>query len=98
MMAKDALERSVTVEVAGQRLTLRTDADDGYVASLAELVNQKMGEVRASSRTLSTHVVAMMAALKIADDLIQARNQESELRRKVREKSQRILALLETRD
>ena len=76
-------------------MTLRTDAEDEYVASLAELVNRKIGEVKASSRTLSTHVLAVLAALQLADDLIQAREKEAELRRKVREKSQRILSLLE---
>jgi cell division protein ZapA (FtsZ GTPase activity inhibitor) len=76
-------------------MTLRTDADDAYVAALAEVVNQKIGEVKASSRTLSTHVLAVMAALQLADDLIQARKRETELRRKVKEKSQKILALLE---
>lgn len=89
------MKRSVTVDVAGQKLTLRTDAEDEYVASLAEIVNRKIGEVKASSRTLSTHVLAVLAALQLADDLIQARKKEAELRQKVREKSQRILSLLE---
>ncbi len=89
------MKRSVTVDVAGQKLQLRTDADEAYVASLAEYVNEKIGEVKASSRTYSTHVLAVLAALNIADDLFQIRRRESELRRQVREKSQRILELLE---
>jgi cell division protein ZapA len=91
------VKRSVTVEVAGQRLTLRTDADEGYVESLAEFVNEKLGEVKASSRTSSTHVVALLtlAALQIADDLFEARRKEADFRRRVREKSRRILELLE---
>ena len=93
------MKRSVVVEVAGQKLSLRTDADEGYIRSLAELVNEKIAEVKASSstrtRTLSTHVVTVLCALEIADDLMKARRRERELRARVREKSQRILELIE---
>jgi cell division protein ZapA (FtsZ GTPase activity inhibitor) len=92
----DAVKRSVTVEVAGQRLQLRTDAEDAYVTALAEYVNVKIGEIKASSRTYSTHVLAVLAALHIADDLFQVRRRESELREQVRERSRRILELLKT--
>jgi cell division protein ZapA (FtsZ GTPase activity inhibitor) len=88
------VKRSVTVEVAGQKMTLRTDAEEAYVSSLADIVNRKIGEVKASSRALSTHVLAVMAALSIADDLLQAKQSEADLRRRVREKSKRILELL----
>lgn len=89
------MKRSVTVEVAGQKLTLRTDADEAYVKSLAEYVTGKMGEVKASSRTFSTQVLAVLAALQIADDLFQTRQRERDLRDRVRERSQRILDILE---
>jgi cell division protein ZapA len=90
-----AVKRSITVEVAGHKLQLRTDAEEGYVTSLAAYVNDKIGEIKASSRTYSTHVLAVLAALHIADDLFQMRRRESELRQKVRDKSKRILELLE---
>ena len=90
------MKRSVTVDVAGQKLQLRTDADERYVASLAEFVSEKIGEVKASSRTFSTSIVAVLAALNIADELFQLREREAELRRRVREKSERLLELLES--
>jgi cell division protein ZapA len=90
------VKRSVVVEVAGQKLSLRTDADEGYIQSLAGLVNEKMAEVKASSRTLSTHVLAILTALEIADDLEKLRKREAELRRRVRDKSRRILELIES--
>jgi cell division protein ZapA len=93
------LKRSVTVEVAGQKLSLRTDADEEYVRSLAELVNAKISEVKAPSssggRTLSTHALAILAALNLADELFQAQRGHAELRRQVREKAKRLDALLD---
>ncbi len=82
------MKRTVTVEVAGQKLQIRTDADEDYLSSLAGYVNEKIGEVKASTRTYSTHMLAVLAALRITDDLFQ-------LRRQVRERSKRMLELLE---
>jgi cell division protein ZapA len=99
MKIGDAVKRSVTVEVAGQKFTLRTEADDEYIQGLAAFVNQKIAEVRAPSssggRTLSTHALAILAALNIADELFQARSSQDELKQRVREKAKRIGALLD---
>jgi cell division protein ZapA len=95
----DSGKRSVTVEVAGQKFTLRTDADDEYVRSLAEYVNGKIAEMKAPSssggRTLSTHALAILAALNIADELFQVRNGHVELKKRVRDKARRLDELLD---
>jgi len=93
------VKRSVTVEVAGQKLTLRTEAGEEYLHALAAFVNDKIAEVKTSTRTFSTHALAILAALNIADELFQARDQASkekdELKKRVREKAQRIGELLD---
>jgi cell division protein ZapA len=89
------VKRSVTVEVAGQKLTLRTDAGEEYLHALAAFVNEKIAEVKTSTRTFSTHALAILAALNIADELFQAREQKDDLRKRVREKAQRIGELLD---
>jgi len=89
----------VTVEVAGQKLTLRTDAGEDYLHALAAFVNDKIAEVKTSTRTFSTHALAILAALNIADELFQARDrarkETDELKKRVREKAQRIGELLD---
>jgi cell division protein ZapA len=89
------VKRSVTVEVAGQKYSLRTDADEAYVRSLARFVTEKIGEAKTSSRTVATQSLAILAALHIADDLFQARRKSDGLKKRVREKSQLILEFLE---
>ena len=89
-------KQSVTVEVAGQKLSLRTDADEAYVRSLARYVTDKLMEVKSgSSRAVSTYSLAILVAMNIADDLFQERESARTLRRRVREKSRTILDLLE---
>lgn len=92
------MKRQVTVEVAGQKFSLKTDGDEEYIQSLACFVTEKISEVKASTRTFSTHALAILAALNIADELFQSREAGAELRRRVREKSERLLALLEGMD
>jgi cell division protein ZapA (FtsZ GTPase activity inhibitor) len=73
----------VTVEVAGQKLTLRTDAGEECRHALAAFVNEKIAEVKNSTRTFSTHALAILAALNIADERFQAREQKDELKKRV---------------
>jgi cell division protein ZapA len=89
------MKRSVTVEVAGQKLTLKTDADEAYVKSLARFVTEKIDEARAATRTVSTQSLAILAAMNVADELYQARRGAADLRRRVREKSRTILEIIE---
>ena len=88
-------KRSVTVEVAGQRFTLKTDAEDDYVHALADFVTRKVKEAKAGSRAFSTHALAILAALQIADELFQTQSRAKDLKRDVTERSRSILALVE---
>ncbi len=85
------MKRSVVVEIGGQKLAIRTDADDAYMRELASVVDRKMKQLKASSRTVGRDEAAMMAALQLADELYREREERRELRRKVREKSRAIL-------
>jgi len=89
------VKRSVTVDIAGQKLTLKTDADEGYVKSLARFVTDKIDEAKKGSKGMATQSVAILAAMHIADDLFQTRESERGFRRLIKEKSRSILALLE---
>ena len=87
-MIRRHVKKSVTVDIAGQKFTLKTDADEAYVKSLARFVTGKMDEARRAAKTVATQSVAILAALHIADDLFQVRH-------KVKEKSRTILDLLD---
>jgi cell division protein ZapA len=89
------MKRSVSVDVAGQKFILKTDADDDYVRSLARYVNDKIADAKASSRTVATQSLAILAALQITDELFQSRRRDADFRKKVKTRSQRILELLE---
>jgi cell division protein ZapA len=88
------LKRSLAVSIAGQRYTIKSDADEGYVHALAGLVDERMREIQRGAKTAAPHAVAVLTALQIADELVRERRGRAELRRRVREETRAIRELL----
>jgi cell division protein ZapA len=87
--------KPVVAYIAGQRYVVRSDADKSYVQTLARYVDERVKEIQRTSRPASTQSLAVLAALNIADDLFQERQRRSELKRKVRERSQAVINYLD---
>lgn len=86
------MKRSTQVEIAGQKLAIKSDEGEAYVAALAEYVDTQIREMSAGSRsTLNVQRVALLAALTIADELFR----ERDLHRKFREGVSARLGALE---
>jgi cell division protein ZapA len=89
------VKRSVSVQIAGVRYSLKTDEDERWVKQVAALVDAKMREVQKHTRTVDTQSVAVLAALQVAEELFAERRDTRELRKSIREKSQSLLDYLE---
>lgn len=74
--AAEGSRTTVRVEIAGDRYTLRTDADEAYTRRCAALVDERMRAIGGRAE-LSAKKTAIMAALSLSDDLLQ---QEERLR------------------
>jgi len=83
------------VSIAGQRYTIKSDAEEAYVHTLASVVSDKIKELQRGAKTAPPEAVAVLAALQFADELERERMRRSELRRRVREKSRAIRAYLD---
>lgn len=86
------------VTVAGQKLSLRTDAKPRYIKELAGYVTAKIEQARAPGKIATTQAIALLAALTIADELHQLRDEKEKLERQVRERTQRILRYLDAEE
>jgi len=61
--------REIDLEIAGQRLHIRTDEDEAYMRSLAAFVDEQMREVgKGQQRGIASLTIALLAALRIADE------------------------------
>jgi cell division protein ZapA len=89
------VKRSVSVQIAGVRYSLKTDEDERWVKSIAAFVDAKMRDVQKSTRTVDTQSAAVLTALQVAEELFAERRDARELRKSIREKSQVLLDYLE---
>jgi len=89
------VKRSIAVQIAGVRYSLKTDEDERWVKTLAAYVDGKIREAQKHARSPDTQSIAVLIALQIAEELFRERRDSSELRRRIREKSQSLLDYLE---
>lgn len=66
----------VGVEIAGERYTIRGEADAGYISEVARLVDERMRELSdAAAPGVSRSRLAVLTAINLADELMQERMQ-----------------------
>ncbi len=63
------MKREIELSIAGQRLKIRTDEDEEYMQQLATHVDEQMRELGRGQRGTTSLNVALLAALRIADEL-----------------------------
>jgi len=62
------MKKALDVEILGQKFTISSDAEEGYMLKVAGYVDGKMQELMQASRPVAKTNVAMLAALNIADE------------------------------
>jgi cell division protein ZapA len=89
-------ERTVTrVEIAGDEYTIRTEASEEYARACARHVDETIREIMSRGGLVEAHKAAILAALALADQLFQAREEATSLRQGVTERAARIQAEIE---
>ncbi len=66
--------QSIRVEIYNQTYNIRSDGDTEYIMQLAEYVDEKMREIASGTLTVDSLKVAILAALHIADEYHQLKN------------------------
>ena len=63
----------------GQRLVVASDGGDEWARTLAAAVDEKIKAIRASSQTVNSTILAILAALNFAEELQRLRQDHAEL-------------------
>lgn len=66
---------SVTVRIAGEEHTIRASAEPDYTRRCAELVDDRIHQIRLQAGLIEGHKAAILAALSIADEFFQAQEE-----------------------
>ena len=86
---------STDVEIFGSTYHVRGDKDPELLQELAGVVDGKMREIAQQVSTVDTAKIAILAALNIADELMQCRKQQEGERVEIQDKVTRLAERLE---
>ncbi|MEM7416866.1 MAG: cell division protein ZapA [Gemmatimonadota bacterium] len=86
---------SVTVRIAGEEHTIRASAEPEYTRKCAALVDDRIHEIRMAAGLIEGHKAAILAALSIADEYFQAREDLERLRAEMGSRVEQIAAQIE---
>ncbi|MBI4639312.1 MAG: cell division protein ZapA [Candidatus Tectomicrobia bacterium] len=91
------METGTKVTIFGRSYTIKGDADPDHIREIADYVDNKMREISARAPTISSSKLAILAALNIAEDLYQLREQEKAKKHYIEQKTTALLSLLDER-
>ena len=77
-------KQSINVRVAGKNYTLVSSDPPEYVRRVAALADRKLSEMELVSG-LSAQQAATLACLNLADELLKARDENTELKRRMQQ-------------
>jgi cell division protein ZapA len=71
-------DASIQVEIYNQTYSIRSDGDNDYIFELADYVDRKMRDISSGTMTVDSLKVAILAALHIADEFYQLKDQQAQ--------------------
>ena len=84
------MKRALDVEILGQKLTISSDAEEGYMLKVADYVDGKMQELAQSPKPVAKANVAMLAALNIADEYHRLKDAHEAILNRLNQLSQKL--------
>jgi len=91
----DRERSSVTVRIAGEEHTIRANAEPDYTRRCAQIVDERIRRIREQSGLLESHRAAILAALSLTDELLQARSELEADRRETASRAENLARRLE---
>jgi len=76
-------KQHVTVTIAGEQYSLRSDRSLEYTRAVADHVDRAIHEARENGPKIETHKAAILAALAITDELFRSRLEAREIERRL---------------
>ncbi|MBN2333196.1 MAG: cell division protein ZapA [Deltaproteobacteria bacterium] len=68
-------KKSVTVAIKGQEYTIKTEADEVHVHSVAEEVNGRLRSLDQKTQTINTINLMVLALMNITSDYLQVKSE-----------------------
>ncbi|HWQ62355.1 MAG TPA: cell division protein ZapA [Negativicutes bacterium] len=79
-------KNKVTVEIFGENYPLKGDAEPESIMKVATILDERMRETALSNPRMPTKMVAILAALNIADEYLRLQNDYQQLLKMMKDK------------
>jgi cell division protein ZapA (FtsZ GTPase activity inhibitor) len=90
------MKRTITLEIAGARYRMASDADEAHLTRLSELINDRVTALGPKvARTASPAQLLAVVALGLADELVQAEERRKHVERTARDTVGRAIERLD---
>ncbi|MBW1941251.1 MAG: cell division protein ZapA [Deltaproteobacteria bacterium] len=86
----------VKVRIHDQEYLLKSDGDVEQIEEIADYVNQKLADVQDGTEGLSDRKVAILAALSIAGEYLQARRERDEVKGRIRQRTDALINIIDS--
>jgi cell division protein ZapA (FtsZ GTPase activity inhibitor) len=91
-------KRTVTLEIAGAKYRMTSDADEAHLAQLAELINERIDALgEKAQRSATPAQLLAVVALGLADDLLTAEKRRRQVEETTRTAVQRAIERIDER-
>jgi cell division protein ZapA len=88
------MKKALDVEILGQKFTISSEADEGYMLRVAGYVDEKMQELQRSPKPVTHSNIAMLAALNIADEYHRLKDTHEAILNKLNQLSKKLSTTL----
>lgn len=100
-MSAERERKAVRVTIFGEDYQIRTELGEDYTRECARYVDDAIQEAHLRARVSEPHKAAILAAMKITDELLRTRAEKERLERRLRERlaplAEKVEAALEAR-
>jgi len=91
--------KMISVNICGQDYMLKSEADQTYINKIAKLVEQRMKEVEDTGLDSNSQQlkIAILAAMNIADELLQATDSKNKIVSSIEDKGNSFIEYIDDR-
>lgn len=90
------MSKTVQVEIYGQRYAVTGEAEESYIKEVAQLVDVQIRQVAEGMKTGTLARLAVLAALNLAHQLLQAERRSQQMDAAVEARAGNLLATIES--
>lgn len=87
--------RSVTIEIRGQSLQIRSDRDPAFVQRLARHIDETVEELCHAAPSAPYDKILMLASMTVAEELFETRRELRTMERKLQEHTETMCELID---